>query len=291
MIPYEKRSATRAYGSFFRVLQLETIRACTRKCPFCAYGQARNVKHAGRKMPMALINQIADNLNELRYKGRISLHSINEPLLDNRILDIVRLFRMACPRAFISFNTNGDLLTDSLYGNLVDAGIDRIGISVYEDVSYQRLNSYFSRRYARLIDMREPTGKLENRGGAIHDLRNAYEFDPGRYRQAPCQRPSRMMVVQSDGKVVLCCSDMYGDIIMGDLNHQRLEEIWNGKPFVSIRDRLQRSRQGLPLCEACSHSGDASPRNYPRKRMLVDALDMAGEIYRELKTKICNRKN
>lgn len=240
---------------------------------------------------MALINRIAENLKEFRYKGRISLHNINEPLLDDRIPDIVELFRKACPRAFISFNTNGDLLTDSLYENIVDAGIDRIGISVYEDKSYQRLSSYFSRRHAKLIDMRQPADLLENRGGSIPDLQDIYVFDTSRYRQTPCQRPARMMVVQSDGKVVLCCSDMYGEIIMGDLNFQKLEETWNGKPFVSIRERLQRSRQGIPLCEACSHCGNATPRNYPRKRTLGDVLDMAGEIYHDLKLKISNPKN
>jgi hypothetical protein len=96
-------------------------------------------------------------------------------------LGTVRMFRLSCKRAFISFNTNGDLLTDSLYDELVNAGLDR------------------------------------------------------------------------------------------------LEDIWNANPFRSVRNRLQRNRLGLPLCEVCTHNGGASPRNYPRKRTLADALDWAGQ--------------
>jgi 2-iminoacetate synthase ThiH len=85
----------------FSVVHIETQNLCTRKCWYCKFGQERRDPSVTR-LPDALIEKIADNLKDLDYRGRISPFGINEPLMDPRMLDIIRLFRAKCPRAFIS---------------------------------------------------------------------------------------------------------------------------------------------------------------------------------------------
>jgi MoaA/NifB/PqqE/SkfB family radical SAM enzyme len=117
----------------FRIVLLETVRACTRRCPFCAFGQQRPHPQLGQIMPLEILRKIAAELRRISFRGRISPYCINEPLLDERIVDIVRLFRSACPDAFISITSNGDLLDDKLYTELAKAGLDRLALSVYDD--------------------------------------------------------------------------------------------------------------------------------------------------------------
>jgi MoaA/NifB/PqqE/SkfB family radical SAM enzyme len=154
-------------SGLFRIVLLETKRACTRRCPFCAFGQQRPHPQLGQIMALEILRKIAAELRQMSFRGRISPYGINEPLLDERIVDIVHLFRSSCPDAFISITSNGDLLDEKLYAELVKAGLDRLALSVYDDGVLVRLKNLISQRRIAVIDMRRVQGKLENRGGSI----------------------------------------------------------------------------------------------------------------------------
>ena len=98
----------------FKVVLIETMHACTRSCWFCKFGQIRQDDSKAR-MNWETINRIILNLSDLDYSGRISWFWINEPLLDKRMLDILKLTKKHCPHAFLSLLTNGDLLDETLY--------------------------------------------------------------------------------------------------------------------------------------------------------------------------------
>jgi radical SAM protein with 4Fe4S-binding SPASM domain len=268
-------------ADLFRIVLLETVRACTRKCPFCAFGLQRPHPQLGQNMPQEILRKIAAELRLMSFRGRISPYGINEPLLDERIVDIVHLFRSSCPDAFISITSNGDLLDEKLYAELVKAGLDRLALSVYDDGVLVRLKNLISQRRIAVIDMRRVQGKLENRGGSIHGEGNRFHFKPGSLVNMPCRRPDNMFVVHPDGKVVLCCSDMYGEQVLGDVNGQSLTEIWQGERFLQLRQQLRQHRRGLPLCEPCTHNGSTSPRNYPRQLALGDIVDWLGDKARK----------
>jgi radical SAM protein with 4Fe4S-binding SPASM domain len=256
------------------------MRACTRKCPFCAFGQQRPHPQLGQVMPLEMLQKVATELRRLSFRGRISPYGINEPLLDERIVDIVRLFRSACPDAFISFTSNGDRLDERLYAELEKAGLDRLALSVYDDQVLVRLKNLVARSRIAIIDMRQVQGKLENRGGSIRNEGNRYNFEPGSLADLPCRRPGNMLVVHPNGKVVLCCSDMYGEQVLGDVNCQSLVEIWQSEQFSKVRQKLGHQRRGLLLCESCTHNGSTSPRNYPRKLAIGDIVDWLGDVAR-----------
>jgi radical SAM protein with 4Fe4S-binding SPASM domain len=268
-------------SGLFRIVLLETVRACTRKCPFCAFGLQRPHPQLGQIMPLEILRKIAAELRQMAFRGRISPYGINEPLLDKRIVDIVHLFRSSCPDAFISITSNGDLLDEKLYTELAKAGLDRLALSVYDDQVLVRLKDLVSRSRIAVIDMRHWQGKLENRGGSIRSEENRFNFQPGSLANLPCRRPGNMFVVHPDGKVVLCCSDMYGEQVLGDVHGQSLTEIWRSERFLQLRQQLRHHRRGLPLCEPCTHNGSTSPRNYPRRLALGDIADWLGDKARK----------
>jgi radical SAM protein with 4Fe4S-binding SPASM domain len=247
----------------FRAILIETLNICTRKCWFCKFGQERQDEEISR-MDWETINKILENLRALQYSGRISWYNINEPLLDRRMVEIVRMTRKYCPRAFVSLATNGDLLDEDQYRDLKANGLDALGVSIYDDKIYEKVKKFADRQIV-LMDMRSlGEGVLENRGGGIRREIPAFERNRDRYQNRSCGRPSLMMVVNPRGKVVLCCDDMYGDVIMGDVQSQTLEQIWNNERFAFYRDALNNEgRRGLPLCSECSYSGDGFRPFFP----------------------------
>lgn len=247
----------------FRAILVETRNLCNRDCWFCKFGQERQ-DAAIVQMDWGTIRRILENLRALQYGGRISWYNINEPLLDKRMPEILKLTRELCPHAFVSFATNGDLLDEAVYDRLKQNGLDALGVSIYDDMTYEKVRRFADRRMV-LIDMRgAKPGLLENRGGGVRQERIVFEAYRSRFENRSCERPSEMMVVDPQGRVVLCCADMYGDAVMGDVRLQTLEEIWNGERFAHYRKMLrEEGRRNLPLCKDCSYSGAGFRPYYP----------------------------
>ncbi len=197
-----------------------------------------------------MIDKIAMELQEINFQGRISPFAINEPLLDPRIVEIVQKFRRSCPRAYISIISNGDFLTQGLLKELVASGLDTLAISIYESSAIAKLQEKLDSTWGlTFIDMRSPQ-YLENRGGDIK-----LQTKPVKGK---CLRPSNMLVVKANGNVCLCCADMKAKVVFGNIKDNSLQEIWYGSEFCNVRNKLQESREGLHLCENCSHNGSTS---------------------------------
>ena len=216
----------------FNVVLVETYNLCTRRCWFCKFGQTRQDTEV-QTMSNETLLRIVDNLHQLNYSGRISPFGINEPLLDPRLVEMIQLFRTRCPRSFLSFNTNGDRLTPALFAQLMDNGLDTLGLSIYDDLGFNRLQPYAQDPRVVMLDMRQPGQRLENRGGQVQN--HPDRFHPEQFSQAPCYRPLTMLVIRPTGDVVLCCSDMYSDVVMGNIWDSRLEEIWFSEAFHAYR--------------------------------------------------------
>ena len=56
------------------------------------------------------------------------------------------------------------------------------------------------------------------------------------YETQYCEYPWTSMTVMANGKVVPCTQDVNVEMVLGDVNEQTLEEIWNGEPFKQLRD-------------------------------------------------------
>ena len=71
-------------------------------------------------------------------------------------------------------------------------------------------------------------------------------------RFTPCTFPWFALVVFADGTVTPCPQDFYGKLKIGDLNHQTLDEIWNGQPLRDLRRRMASGQvEGLDPCAGC----------------------------------------
>lgn len=65
-------------------------------------------------------------------------------------------------------------------------------------------------------------------------------------------RPLDRLHVLFDGQVVLCCMDWKQEHILGNLNTENIQEIWDSKKYQSVRNAIY-SNKGKPpkLCQHC----------------------------------------
>ncbi|MGC4121202.1 MAG: SPASM domain-containing protein [Myxococcales bacterium] len=100
------------------------------------------------------------------------------------------------------------------------------------------------------------TTGLANVHAVVKDL-GGDDPDLGRPTSTPtvflCTYPWRSLTVLWDGRVVPCCHDDDGRLVLGDLKQQSLVEIWRGPKVAELRVR-HRSGQ-LPAGHLCRDCG------------------------------------
>ena len=137
MITYRDRQV-------FGNICIETDSSCNRKCLNCPVSF---YPRPHKRMPDNVFKGIIDQLAQKKYQGEITLHWYNEPLLDNRLADLISLARSKCPKSYIYFATNGDFLNEGLFRSLLRAGLDYIFISCYDDTISPKLKSFLNQHF------------------------------------------------------------------------------------------------------------------------------------------------
>ena len=246
----------------FSSVEIETINRCNSMCSFCPVNKRSDPRPLAY-MSDELFSKILDDLASLDYAGKLALHSNNEPLLDEAIVERVRQARRKCPRAFVFIYTNGTRLSLDLARQLLEAGIDLIRIDNYSDrlklhrnirelVESFRQPPYVAHADKIRIVVRRLTEVLSNRGGAAPNKPSAQDASYRYYQSASCRYPFDQLVIRPDGKVSLCGNDAYGQVTLGDTSRQSLLEIWHGDDYRRLRAELATNgRKNLPVCNRC----------------------------------------
>jgi len=108
-----------------KYIQLETVTKCNAKCPFCPQNE---IVRDPAKMPADTWQKIVDDTRGWGITYRPFL--TNEPFVDKRQAEIVRYIKANDPTATVEYNTNGELMTEDLGRDLLEAGVDILRFSV-----------------------------------------------------------------------------------------------------------------------------------------------------------------
>jgi radical SAM protein with 4Fe4S-binding SPASM domain len=80
-------------------------------------------------------------------------------------------------------------------------------------------------------------------------FKNGNRFDSAEVN--PCRHLWHNLVILHDGTVVPCCYDFNGDLSLGNIGEQSLEEIFNGEPYQKLR--RQHLNDDVPMiCKGCN---------------------------------------
>lgn len=238
----------------FKDIEIETINRCNGICNFCPVN--RNEKQRPYyKMTEEMFTTIIDQLAELKYEDQVALSSNNEPFIDERIVDFAEYTREKLPKAYITLCTNGTLLTEEKYAKIMPL-IDYLQIDIYTTPNNTEIPEHIMR--IREIAEREKWSNKTNivkipydeirtsRAGNAPNSKVSYITD------IPCILPLVQLTIRPDGKVSLCCSDALGQMTLGDLSLQSLEDVWYGDTYNRVRELILKGRENIQLCKYCN---------------------------------------
>lgn len=115
------------------------------------------------------------------------------------------------------------------------------------DINYINVKSFCSRAWrAREIDT----------FGEIPELKRKIKARP------PCFYLWEMLIILWNGKVITCCQDLCGELIVGDAKKQELSRIWNSPKLIDLRKKHLANDFSMEPCKRCP-DWKGFPRNYP----------------------------
>lgn len=247
-----------AHVPLFTSIELETRTRCNSACSFCAANVLTDTRE-DKYMSEATYLKILEDLAKLKYTGRIKFFVNNEPLLDARTPEFIRLAKEKVPGCWTEVHSNGLKLNPKTGKPLLEAGLDLLYINNY--TQEQKMHGGVKRFLEEtapdfpqtqiVFHMRLLEEKLLNRGGTSPNQEAVPEPLP-----IPCILPFDEMVVTADGRVSICCQDHFFEERMGNVNHTSLDEIWFGERFAKMREKLVTGdRSGSKFCQACDFRG------------------------------------
>ncbi len=237
----------------FQQIEIETVNICNNDCSFCPVSRGNDIR-IHKKMEVALFDKILCELGALNYDGIISLFSNNEPLIDERIVEFARKTREIVPHARINIYSNGILLTEEIFEELVRY-VDNFQIDNYSDeMMIQKHLNFVIEACRRDSDINRKVNICVMKKNQIRSSRggNAPNKREGlQTLKCRCILPLHEMTIRPDGKVSLCCNDAYGEITLGDINEQGLVEVWESDKYREMRKQIFDSRANVSICKYC----------------------------------------
>ena len=272
-------------------IQIETNVACNAACPFCPQKTMTRKPH---RMADEAWMKIIDDTRGLGITYRPFM--INEPLSDKRMGAIMRYIRKD-DTARIEINTNGELMTEDMARDILDAGIDvirfsidgfseqsfsqsRVGVdyetTVERALKFMKLakrNGGANRIEVRMIDMEINRGEQDaykrfwSSAGAVAIITSFYRWpwESGVERvNLPCPKILREMFFYVNGKATLCCWDAHERAVIGDVMNEHVIDIWNGAVNRRYRSLLaEGKRDQILLCSRCEAYKDCQFDGFP----------------------------
>ena len=235
----------------FQQVLIETRTDCNNHCPFCPH-------HFNKKkleiMDWNCYTQIINNLCEIGYNGRVALMISNEPLLEERLPDMITYAKSKSSRLFLDITTNGRLLNLELVDYLFKIGLDNININDYRgdrEKDPDRLSTNLQPIYMAYynnpkitIQKRRFDEKWPNYGGNIPQIIELPQ-------KGFCNFPFRKLNIAYNGDVILCCNDFMYETSFGNVMKKNLIDCWNDSKYNHIRLALLDDKR-IALCAKCN---------------------------------------
>jgi radical SAM protein with 4Fe4S-binding SPASM domain len=116
------------------LLYVDPSSACNFRCDFCPTGHVDLIKASGYRrsvMPFPLFEKLVADLAEFSQPIKVMrMNKIGEPTLNKNLPAMVALAKQSGRVQRVDFATNGALFSHDLLSRLIDAGLDRINISL-----------------------------------------------------------------------------------------------------------------------------------------------------------------
>lgn len=249
----------------FSLIEFNLSGLCNRTCVFCPRVDPAIFPNRNEHIPLELYEKIMRELAELSYTGMINYAGFGEPLLTKRLDVLITMTKRHCPSARLEMVTNGDSATAERLRALFDAGLDTLLVSMYDGPEqlphFERMreeagltNEQLLLR-VRWLPAEQHFGiALSNRGGSV-EIREAGVTRLSEPLKRRCHYPFYMVMVDYDGSLLLCPHDWGKKLVIGNLNQDRIVDLWDGDAMQQVRKRLAAADRDFAPCDVCDVDG------------------------------------
>lgn len=267
----------------WKSMSIETHNICNLKCTMCPYPITKREPH---QMSMQLFKDIVDDAVSFGINN-FCLSHYNEPLLDSLLFDRIDYIKSKGMR--VGFYSNATLLNKYNIEQIIISRVDYINFSmdgyskeVYEQIRIGATFEIVKQNILNLISRKNTLNRpvpvisvgmtvqefnvneLEQFQQYWKDLCNVgfWEADNRKLTNVTQKRNTRAypcgllcgggLSVMSNGKIPLCCRDYDGDYLLGDLNHQTVNDVWNSKMLQSYKSMHYKGHGDvISICKNC----------------------------------------
>ncbi len=264
----------------YKKIYVEITNICNLKCSFCS-DTKRELKHMSKEDFEKIIFKIKD------YTDYIYLHVKGEPLLSPYLDDILSI----CDQNKITVNitTNGTLIKEREKVLIKHKALRQINISLHSEnnkkdylkdifkvVEVLSKDIYISYRIWTLVD-----NTLDDKSKSIiKELSTYYKVDldssnnnyklrdnvflnkeelfewpkiqENKSYNGFCNALKTHVAILVDGTVVPCCLDSEGEISLGNIFKDSLDNIINSKRYKDIEKGFKSNKSVAELCKSCN---------------------------------------
>ena len=247
------------------VVEISNSGMCNRKCSFCPRSDP-NYPDINEFISDKLHKKIFSELSELNFKGMVIYSGYVEPLLHKKIYQNITEARKFLPEAQIEIITNGDVLNKDRLRKLFDAGLSTLLISVYDgpdeekefyklckdaglrDDQYVIRNRYMPEEASFGINLSNRSGNLKNAEYKIPEVKKALN--------KVCNYPAYTFFIDYNGDVQMCSHDWAKKYVIGNMNNDKIENIWLSQKYKFAREKLLSAKRNFMPCNKCDVSGE-----------------------------------
>ncbi len=246
-------------------IEISPIDVCNRKCTFCPKSDNKLAPDTFNKMSVSTIKKLSTELDEIGFKGTIVFAGYGEPLLNKNIDEMVNIMSK---NFNVEITTNGDPLTEKRINRLIDAGISKIVVSLYDGPhQIQKFKNLFYKSNAktdhfilrdRWYNEDEGYGlMLTNRAGTLN-LKNK---NLPNNLEKKCFYAHYSMMIDWNGSVFLCTQDWQRKVSSGNINNEKIIDIWNSNILKKYRTQLSCGKRTENPCKSCNANGTLHGEN------------------------------
>lgn len=117
-----------------------------------------------------------------------------------------------------------------------EMGVDEVGLKTAQVYDYEHGNA--------LIPDNTIYSRYRKKADGTYEIRNRLLNH--------CWKLWHSCVITWDGSVVPCCFDKDAEFKMGNLQHEKFEELWQSEPYMNFRSSVLRSRDEIEMCRNCT---------------------------------------
>lgn len=265
----------------FKKIYVEITNACNLKCPFCL-PLKREKKYMNTEDFQKVIFQIKD------YTNYIYLHILGEPLLHPNLYEILNICKDN--KVFVNMTTNGTLIKDKKDILLNSKALRQLNVSLHswgqfdeksqiryldelisliktlekEDYFYLSLRFWLGNNQLQNMALSYLEDKLNIKisSDTKEISRNVFlsfsdqftwpseEKEPSEF--VMCHGIKDHIGILVDGTVVPCCLDGNGEINLGNIFNNNLDEILNSDRYLKMLKAFETRQMQEKLCLNCS---------------------------------------